>query len=155
MKESVDTTEIESVSETIQTIIEKLLNEHDHDDLLKVFKERVPNFVDRSIKQMQERSLNREQIDDTVNTIYKKYCIHKYVYHPNINGFYEIIDFQLKMLSSDRILLNLRPYIPDNLLKYRSQIMRSLKTNICKNTLVEWNPPKKCITRITNFIKHW
>ena len=143
----------EDVPKIIKDVIDNLLKEHDKDDLLKVFKEKVPNFIERAIKKMQERSLNREQIDDTINNIYKKYCINRYLYHPNINGFYEIVDFQLKKLSSDRILLNLRHYIPESLIQYRTQIMRSLKANICKNVLVEWNPPKKCITRITNFIK--
>ena len=120
---------------------------------LKFLKEKVPNFIERAIKKMQERSLHKEQIDDTINTIYKKHCVNRYLYHPNINGFYEIVDFQLKKLSSDRILLNLRHFIPETLIQYRTQIMRSLKANICKNVLIEWTPPKKCINRITNFIK--
>ena len=62
------------ILETLQEIPQAGMTFREDNIIIEV-KEVNNNFVERAIKQMQERSLNREQIDDTINTIYKKYCI--------------------------------------------------------------------------------
>lgn len=144
----------EQVIHTIVSNVTKLYNTHKanypESDMLQLFEDRVPAFVERSLREMQARRVNKVQIEECVDDLYQQ-CANRYVYNREQNAFYTIHDapVSLQLISSDQILISLREQLPANLEHCRTQILRMIRTRLQTLNVFEWTPPSMVIQRMT------
>lgn len=142
---------------TIHTIVSKvkqLYNIHTVNypdkDIMQLFEDRVPAFVERSLREMQARRVNKVHIEQCVHDLYQQ-CSNRYVYNREQNAFYTVQDapVSLQLISSDQILISLREQLPVNLEHCRTQILRMIRTRLQTLNVFEWTPPPMVMQRMT------
>ena len=139
---------------TIVSNVTELYNTHKtsypESDILQLFEDRIPAFVERSLREMQARRVNKVQIEECVEDLYQQ-CANRYVYNREQNAFYNIQDapVSLQLISSDQILISLREQIPVSLEHCRTQILRMIRARLQTLNVFEWTPPTMVVQRMT------
>lgn len=134
--------------------VKKMYNTHKVDypenDIMQLFEDRVPAFVERSLREMRARRVNKVQIEECVKDLYQQ-CANRYVYNREQNAFYIVQDapVSLQLISSDQILISLREQLPANLEHCRTQILRMIRTRLQTQNVFEWTPPPMVMQRMT------
>ena len=144
---------------TIVSAIEILFTKYDgtpqQDDLCALFLEKVPIFVEKSLRELESRRNNKTQIEETIQSIHNS-CIDKYLYNEDLNAFYEIHHFpvQLKLIFSDCIWMKLSECIPKHLLPdYKTTILRGVRQKLSEQNVFLWTPPSQSVKRMIIEVK--
>ena len=120
------------------------------EDIVQLFEDKVPAFVERLLKDLHTRRVNKEQMKACVEELYKS-CANKYLYNKEQNAFYEIQDapVSLHLTSSDQILINLRDQLPSHLEHCRGHILKMVRVRLQTRNVFEWAPPSMVVQRMT------
>lgn len=139
---------------SLQSLYTTLSTTYAPTDIERVFHDRVPGFVERSLKELEARRSNRSIIESTIETLYQQHR-HRFVYNPNICTFYEIgkQQMQLRVRTIDNILLELLPHIPDEMRPHRRYILRGVRSRLTQHYVFDWQPSKRCVERMTQVVK--
>lgn len=147
------------IGEALQALHTRVLQscEHEHRDIMDILRsvlsERVWPFIERQVRILHERRLSREQLRQCVDTVIQKHCS-RYLYNPDINGFYIVAANSIKRVSSDVILLQLKERLPDELSSHWNVVLRSVKAHIMQHQrLLHWTPSCVIQARITRAVK--
>ena len=154
-----ETTTIKASSSPLQKIlktVEDLYNNYkdsqqNREDLVHFFEDKLPLFVERSLREIEARRTSKVLIEQCVHSLHEL-CVHKYLYNKQQNAFYEIQDMpiSLQLISSDHILIALCEKLPSALAPHRAQILKMVRTRLQSQDVFQWTPPKAIIQRMTN-----
>ena len=116
--------------------------------------DRVPGFVERSLRDLEARRLNRSHIDATIETIVTEHC-KRFVYNPHICRYYEIGKqrMQLRVRTIDSILVELMGAVPLLMRSHRHYILRAVRARIGQQHVLKWTPSKRCVERMTQEVR--
>jgi hypothetical protein len=132
-----------TAQQTCYAVVDDLLCKFGHieNDVAKVMEQRVPAFVERTLRAMEERDVHRMAVENCVGRIYATNQS-KYMHNAHNNGYYRVDDDEqiIRLVPSDAILLELAECIPAELLEHRTSIMRSLKALVRKQCIFQWEP---------------
>jgi len=113
----------------------------DQSDLYDILQHKFRSFLQINLDRIKNKRHLITEIDETVNKINGQEG-NKYLYNPSINAFYEIHSDSIVMIHSDKILYQLKQYIPPGFPKPKvTSILKLLKHKIKENHLLEWIPP--------------
>lgn len=145
---------LQRVLEVVREQYAKLVKDNDANDIVYLYEERVPAFVERSLKEMQTRRINKELVEACIEDLYQQ-CHDAYVYNREQNAFYEIQEapVSLRLISSDQILIALREHIPASLEHCRSHILKMVRVRLQSHNVFEWAPPSVVIQRMTKEVR--
>ena len=146
-----DGTTVGALQHDVHTMLATLVAEYEVDDVRAVFLDRVPTFVHRTIRGLHERRANQEQIAAVVQKLCAEHCAGRYMYNPDLNGYYHLINGRrLRLIPSDSILARLRDKIPPAMFEHRFPIMRAVHAALRhEHQLLQWDPSPACVERIT------
>ncbi|HIB76443.1 MAG TPA: hypothetical protein EYO58_02245 [Flavobacteriales bacterium] len=149
-----NSTQLNTIISTIKELYAKYEGTPQEDDLCAIFMEKVPIFVEKSLRELESRRNNKTQIEETIQTIYHS-CINKYVYNEALNAFYEIhhLPVQLKLIFSDCIWMKLNEHIPSHLLSYKTTILRGIRQKLSEQNVFLWTPPSHSVNRMIIEVK--
>ena len=142
------------VNSTIANLYSTLSVSYSTDDITRILTDRIPGFVERTLRELETRRLNRYQIDATIETIVRDHCT-RFVYNPDICTFYEVGKqrMQLRIRTIDSILLELLTVIPISMRSHRRHILRAVRTRLTQQHVFEWTPSKRCVERMTQEVQ--
>ena len=153
---SVSTT-LHTVLYTLNTTLLEAIPESHHNDpaVHKILTERVPVFVERALRVLETKRDNATHIQQTVDQLFCEHCAGNYVYNAANNGFYEVNKYgmQLRMRTSDSILMSILPHVPAELHVHRRQVLRGVRSKMCAQSVLDWTPSKRCIERMTTEVR--
>lgn len=138
------------------TLLAAIPDSHHHDTAVhKILTERVPVFVERALRTLETKRDNASHIEQTVTALFRDHCAGKYVYNAANNGFYEVNKYgmQLRMRTSDSILMSVLPHVPADLHVHRRQILRAVRAQMCAQSVLDWTPSKRCVERMTTEVR--
>jgi hypothetical protein len=140
----------QDAQQAMQHMFQALSPTYSPDTIAKVCIERVPGFVERSLREHEARRQNRCHIDATIETLVSEHCT-RFVYNPHICRYYEVGKqrMQLRTRTIDSILVELMGFIPLQLRTHRHHILRAVKARISQQHVLEWTPSKRCVERMT------
>jgi hypothetical protein len=141
--------ELERIVASVRQQFEKCSTPQQQRDLRTLFVDRVPTFVDRSLREVEARRTNRSQIEACVGTLHAS-CIGHYLHNADLNAYYEVHahPVRLQLVASDRILLKLANHIPANLANHRIPILRAVRALVCTQSVFDWAPPAHVMQRM-------
>lgn len=118
-------------------------------DLLALFSEKVPVFVERALRDIEAKRNNKSQIEDCVHDLYQASRT-KYVYNASQNAFYEVCEspVNLKLISSDQILMVMRDNVDTKLAPHRMHILRAVRVKLQSHNVFDWQPPQLVLQRM-------
>lgn len=150
-------TPLHTALHTLHATLLATIPESHHDDpaVHKILTERVPVFVERALRTLETKRDNASHIEQTVTALFRDHCAGNYVYNAANNGFYEVNKYgmQLRMRTSDSILMSLLPYVPAELHVHRRQVLRGVRAKMCAQSVLDWTPSKRCIERMTTEVR--
>jgi hypothetical protein len=122
---------------------------HAQDDVAKIVQQRVPAFVERAIRVMEERDELRLQIENCIGRIFAENQ-NKYMFNEHINGFYRVDDDDgsIRLVPSDTILMEMMRFVPAEHHEQRMVILRGVKGLIRKQSIFSWVPGALLITKV-------
>lgn len=147
-----------TIHTALNTIYTTLTATYDADQINQVFTDRVPAFVERTLRERETRRQNRIQTDTaiqaTVDRLMQQHR-HRFVYNPNICTYYEVgkQHMQLRVRTIDNILQELLPVIPAEMRPHRRYILRAVRGRLMQQHVFDWTPSKRCVERMTQEVK--
>ena len=140
---------LDTIVSTLKELYTKYEDTSQQEDLCAIVLEKVPPFLEKSLRELESRRNNKTQIEDTIQKIYQS-CIDKYVYNEDLNAFYEIHHFpvQLKLIFSDCIWMKLCESIPAHMLSYKASIIRGVRQRLVEQQVFRWVPPSHSTKRM-------
>ena len=148
----------ERFATTIRDLCDRIQRDYAHDETrlklaLHVLADRVPLFLQRQVCALYERQESQQQRSACVDNIIQRHCS-RYLYNPDLNGFYAIAANRIKRVPSDVIVLRLKDHLPPTLAAQQGAMLRSMKNHIMREQqLLRWDPTpaiRDVITRAVN-----
>ena len=135
--------------------LRELLTRWPAEDVQRVLSERLPGFVERTLRELDARRANREQLAQLVATLCEDHCIDRFLHNPDTGAFYQVqANGQLHRQPSDFLLMQLVPYIPPPFYAHRYQILRAVKSKLTSYRILDWTPSSVCVHRILAEVQH-
>ena len=132
-----------------------LLTRWPAEDVQRVLAERVPGFVERTLRDLDARRANREQLAQLVATLCDDHCIDRFLHNPDTGAFYQVqANGQLQRQPSDFLLMQLVPHIPAPFYAHRYQILRAVKSKLTGYRVLDWTPSSVCVNRVLAEVQH-
>ena len=132
-----------------------LLTRWPAEDVQRVLAERVPGFVERTLRDLDARRANREQLAQLVATLCDDHCIDRFLHNPDTGAFYQVqANGQLQRQPSDFLLMQLVPHIPAPFYAHRYQILRAVKSKLTGYRVLDWTPSSVCVHRVLAEVQH-
>lgn len=118
--------------------------------LLDIYKYKIPVFIHKQKKIIDDREMLYTDIKETANIIIQQHCRNKYIYSYDINSFYEISETNdsLNIINSDIIYLRIKEQIPQNLNTHKHQIFKIVKKYLKSQHLLTWKPDENVINKM-------
>lgn len=145
---------VKSIVSCIESIYTKYEGTQQEEDLCSVFVEKVPAFIEKTLRDLESRRQSKTHIEETIQDLYEK-CVGKYVYNADLNAFYEIQHFpvQLQLIFSDSIWMKLSSHIPSHTLSHKSTVYRGIRQKLMTEDIFKWTPPASSIKRMVIEVK--
>lgn len=132
-------------------VVDSLLDKFGHAeaDVAKVMQQRVPAFVEKAMRIMEERDVHRMQVENCIGRIFAENQS-RFMHNEQLNAFYRVDDdgSSIRMVPSDTILLELARLIPASMYEHRAVIKRGLKALIRKQCIFQCVPHEALQARV-------